>query len=142
MNILTVGLQDNVTNVLNMLHSDNNEHCIQHLFDKEEALIAIRNTAIKWDWIIIQGHDDPGQWKSILCAVNANAGNTPITVLSSHIDGTRLKTPVCSMHNNGNGLSVSRCAMHSLLHEEKEPIDVKHERHPDPIVFEYHAPCR
>ena len=142
MNILTVGLHNNVTGILNMLHDVDNQHCVKHLYEKDEAINAIKNKAIKWDWIIIQGHDDPGQWKSILCAVNANAANTPITVLSSHIDGTRLRTPVCSMHNNGNGLSVSRCAMHSLLHEEKEPINVKQDHQPDPIVFEYHAPCR
>ena len=142
MNILTIGIDNSVSNILNVFESQVNEHKVTHLYNKDEALYAIKDNSNEWDWIIIQGHDDPGHWKSILCAVNANATNTPITVLSSHIDGTRLRTPVCSMHNNGEGLSVSRCAMQSLLEEEKPPIVSHTEEAAAPIVFEYHSPCR
>jgi len=133
MNILTIGISDSVSNILNIIKAQNNEHEIIHLDNSKN-----------WDWIIVQGHDDPGHWKSILCAVNANASSTPITVLSSHIDGTRLRTPVCSMHSNGKGggLSVSRCAMQSLLENEKQPLVNEAEERAAPIVFEYHSPCR
>jgi hypothetical protein len=142
MNILTIGISDSVSHILNIINSQNREHEIIHLDNRDDALRAIKNSSNNWDWIIVQGHDDPGHWKSILCAVNANASNTPITVLSSHIDGTRLRTPVCSMHNNGGGLSVSRCAMQSLLENEKQPLINETEERTAPIVFEYHSPCR
>ena len=142
MNILTIGIDNSVSNILNIFNSSDYEHEVTHLSSRDEALLAIKDTSKNWDWIIIQGHDDPGHWKSILCAVNANATNTPITVLSSHIDGTRLRTPVCSMHNNGGGMSVSRCAMQSLLEDEKPPLVNEAEDVTTPIVFEYHSPCR
>ena len=142
MNILTIGIDDSVSNILNIFDTPNGEHEVKHLVDRDDALRTIKDSRKNWDWIIIQGHDDPGHWKSILCAVNANASNTPITVLSSHIDGTRLRTPVCSMHNNGGGLSVSRCAMQSLLENEKQPLINEPEEATTPIVFEYHSPCR
>ena len=144
MNILTIGISDSVSNILNIIKAENNEHEIIHLDTRDDAINAIKDNSKNWDWIIVQGHDDPGHWKSILCAVNANASSTPITVLSSHIDGTRLRTPVCSMHSNGNGggLSVSRCAMQSLLENEKQPLVNETEERTAPIVFEYHSPCR
>lgn len=142
MNILTIGIDDSVSNILNIFDTPSGEHEVKHLVDRDDALRTIKDSRKNWDWIIIQGHDDPGHWKSILCAVNANASNTPITVLSSHIDGTRLRTPVCSMHNNGEGLSVSRCAMQSLLESEKQPLINEPEEATTPIVFEYHSPCR
>ena len=141
MNILTIGIQQNVSYILDHFRDDDH-HSITHLYSKDEALSTIKDNKQSWDWIIIQGHDDPGHWKSILCAVNANASNTPITVISSHIDGTRLKTPVCSMHDDGNGIKVSRCAMQNLLQDEKPPINIEIEDKPAPIVFEYHSPCR
>lgn len=144
MNILTIGVSQKISALLNLFTSSENEHMVKHTLNKSDALGLIKDNRRTWDWIIIQGHDDPEQWKSVLCAVNANASNTPITVLSSHIDGTRLKTPVCSMHNNGNELSISRCAMQSMLQEEKPAIHVPKQDNsrPAPIVFEYHAPCR
>ena len=151
MNILTIGLHDNVSEVFNKLVFDTCNNIIQ-VFDKENALQLLRNNNNIWDWIIIQGHDDPEHWKSILCAVNAHARSTPITVLSSHIDGTKLKTPVCSMHRNkqNNQMVVSRCAMQNLLQEEDRPEPRIHRPQNNhnqldilaPIVFEYHAPCR
>ncbi|MCW9013935.1 MAG: hypothetical protein OQL06_09145 [Gammaproteobacteria bacterium] len=144
MNILTIGIKNSISDLFNLLFIESQAHNIQHTDKKDEALEIIKSTERFWDWIIIQGHDDPEHWKSILCAVNANAENTPITVLSSHIDGTRMRTPVCSMHNNGNGMSISRCAMQSLLEDESPPLKVapKKTTSPTPIVFEYHAPCR
>jgi hypothetical protein len=142
MNILTIGIDDGVSSILNNFQSPSSEHHITHLCNKDEAINTIRDESKSWDWIIIQGHDDPGHWKSILCAVNANATNTPITVLSSHIDGTRLRTPVCSMHNNGDNMTVSRCAMQSLLENEKRPLVGRVDDETTPIVFEYHSPCR
>ncbi len=142
MNILTIGTHDNITQVFNLLNTLTNAVNITHVIKKDDALSLIKERRKHWDWIIIQGHDDPGHWKSILCALNASAMNTPITVISSHIDGTRLKTPVCSMHSDGEGLSVSRCAMQNLLNEEKPPTKIKVAEGPTPIVFEYHSPCR
>lgn len=142
MNILTIGIDSKVSSILDLLQPQSNSHQITHLYNKDEAIDTIKYGNNNWDWIIIQGNDDPGHWKSILCAVNANASNTPITVLSSHIDGTRLRTPVCSMHDHGNGLSVSRCAMQSLLEDEKRPIVAEADEQTTPIVFEYHSPCR
>lgn len=142
MNILTIGIDEGVFSILNRLNSSFRAHYITHLYDKNDALETIKNGHTNWDWIIIQGHDDPGHWKSILCAVNAAATNTPITVLSSHIDGTRLRTPICSMHDNGDGLSVSRCAMQSLLEDERPPIAADSDEKTAPIIFEYHSPCR
>ena len=142
MNILTIGIDSNVTSMLDALHASSNDNQITHLFRKEDAIAAIKNRAPDWDWIIIQGHDDPDHWKSILCAVNANSSNTQITVLSSHIDGTRLKTPVCSMHNEGGQMSVSRCAMQNLLEQDQRAITSHAEDKTTPIIFEYHSPCR
>ncbi len=145
MNILTIGVSQKISALLNMFTNPESKHMVKHTINKSDALGLIKDNRRTWDWIIIQGHDDPEKWKSILCAVNANASNTPITVLSSHIDGTRLKTPVCSMHNNGHDLSITRCAMQSMLQEDKPAINVQKQQdntRPTPIVFEYHAPCR
>ena len=142
MNILTIGLPDKIGRLFDLLHSQSSSNQIKHSYTKDDAIESIKDNATRWDWIVIQGYDDPEQWKSVLCAVNASASDTPITVLSSHIDGTRLKTPVCSMHNNGNGLSISRCAMQNLLEEEKRPIPNTVDQQPAPMVFEYHSPCR
>ena len=144
MNILTIGVNNSVNTIFSLLFANSRTHNHRHIDEKEEALQLIKNTEQLWDWIIIQGHDNPEHWKSILCAVNANAENTPITVLSSHIDGTRLRTPVCSMHNNGKGMSISRCAMQNLLENESPAINAAPDKSskPAPMIFEYHAPCR
>lgn len=143
MNILTIGLGQNMVELLDSI-ALNSSNRILHLFDSERALLTIKDARNVWDWIILQGHEDPERWKSVLCAAHANASNAQITVLSSHIDGTRLKTPVCSMHTgNDNSLTVSRCAMQSLLQQEHSSRPaIERKKSPAPMVFEYHAPCR
>lgn len=151
MNILTIGLGQNSIDLFDMLAPGHTNRVI-HLFDRDQALLTIKDVRFFWDWVILQGHDNPEHWKSILCAINASARDTAITVLSSHIDGTRLNTPVCSMHNDDNNqLTVSRCAMQSLLQQDgastrvkpRQPEHIREETPaPTPIVFEYHAPCR
>ena len=144
MNILTIGITSSVVKVLEILGSNGQDILVTHADDQLHAheLIENNDNDWDWDWVLIQGHDDPDHWKSILCKINAIASNTPITIVSSHIDGTRLKTPVCSMHNNGNGLSIGHCAMQNLLEEEKPAINSTTEPQESPIVFEYHSPCR
>lgn len=144
MNILTIGLGQNMIDLLDTLVLTPNNRVL-HLFDEERALLTVKDVRNVWDWIILQGHDNPDQWKSILCAAHANASSAQITVLSSHIDGTRLKTPVCSMHTGSdNKLTISRCAMQSLLHQDHHSPrpSIEQKTSPTPIVFEYHAPCR
>lgn len=145
MNILTIGVRNNILKLLNNLIYETCNNVI-HIYEKDKALQIIKDTRLIWDWIILQGHDNPDHWKSILCAVNASATDTPITILSSHIDGTKLHTPVCSMHKNNENddIIVSRCAMQNLLSEEKNNTVQQQEQteNPSPIIFEYHAPCR
>ncbi len=144
MNILTIGLAQNTIDLFEAF-SFNPSNRVVHLHEKDRALLSIKDARNLWDWIILQGHDDPAHWKSILCAVSANASSTQVTVLSSHIDGTRLKTPVCSMHSGkDNKLTVSRCAMQNLLQQENDLASrpVAEPVTPAPIIFEYHAPCR
>lgn len=142
MNILTIGIDSAVSTMLDAMQTDSVNNSVLHLMDRDEAINAIKNDGKQWDWVIIQGHDEPDHWKSILCAVTASAANTQITVLSSHIDGTRLRTPVCSMHSDGEHLTVSRCAMQNLLEQDKRPIANHAEEKTTPIIFEYHSPCR
>lgn len=146
MNILTIGLEQSTIDMFDML-APNNTNRIKHLYDKNQALLSIRDSRNYWNWIILQGHDNPEHWKSILCAINASTTNTSITVLSSHIDGSKLRTPVCSMHSDENdNLAISRCAMQSLLQQDRStnPVEQIRAESPTatPIVFEYHAPCR
>lgn len=143
MNILTIGLAQNTIELFDAF-SINPSNRVVHLHEKSRALHSIKDVRNLWDWIILQGHDDPGHWKSILCALNASACSTQVTVLSSHIDGTRLKTPVCSMHSGKDKqLTVSRCAMQNLLQQETDLASQQIETNkPAPIIFEYHAPCR
>ncbi len=143
MNILTVGLPKPSIHMLDQLCCNSSNH-ILHIDDRKRALSTLREIRNYWDWIILQGSDNPADWKSILCSINSNAVRSQITVLSHHIDGTRLKTPVCSMHSNKQGkLSVSHCAMQNILQQEHSTImdDIKTDE-TSPIVFEYHAPCR
>ncbi len=145
MNILTIGLAQNTIDLFDTFSFDSTNRVV-HLHEKDRALHSIKDVRNLWDWIILQGHDDPGHWKSILCALNANASNIQVTVLSSHIDGTRLKTPVCSMHSGKDKkMTVSRCAMQNLLQQEQDnDLASRHVEldKPAPIIFEYHAPCR
>jgi len=144
MNILTIGLQEKFTEIFNQLVIETCNNLL-HVYEKENALKIIKSGTNIWDWIIIQGHDNPEHWKSVLCAVNAHSNGTQITVLSSHLDGTKLKTPVCSMHKSDtdNEMVVSRCAMQSMLQEQPLTHLPNEDIEPvSPIVFEYHAPCR
>ena len=144
MNILTIGLQEKFTDIFNQLVIETCNNLL-HVYEKEKALKIIKSSTNIWDWIIIQGHDNPEHWKSILCAVNAHSNDTQITVLSSHLDGTKLKTPVCSMHKSDtdNEMVVSRSAMQSMLQEQPASQSLREEVElTSPIVFEYHAPCR
>ena len=144
MNILTIGLNQNTIEIFNQL-STNPVNKVLHLTNREKAIITIKDVRLLWDWIVLQGSDEPSYWKSILCAINSSPQHSQITVLSSHIDGTRLTTPVCSMHSSDdNKLTVSRCAMQSILQQEPSiPYTPENStQEPAPIVFEYHAPCR
>ena len=141
MNILTIGLNSETIRLFNLL-SVNSISQIWHTSSRENAISSIQNQNNHWDWIVLQGSDEDGYWRSVLCAIHARMEQTPVTILSSHIDGRRLKAPMCSISTDAHSIGIDHCALQSLLFDDRPATSSVSQAEDMPIVFSYHAPCR
>lgn len=111
--------------------------------DAQRALEAAEVSQGGYEWILVAGQGRPRDDFALVCALRRRSPGTPISVLAHEaVYSNESAPPMCAIDVQDDGMQILRCALHQqALAERVEPRNVERQDR-QPVVFEYHAPCR
>jgi hypothetical protein len=108
----------------------------------EQALRELERGVHGYGWVLIEGG---GAAHATAEAVRAHGGTIPIAVFNHYETAsarTRAAPPLCAVETTCDGLQILRCALHRAAQQPDGQRALHEAIDTQPLVFEYHAPCR
>lgn len=123
---------------------DRDNSQVVHYRDPDQALRDLDRGVESYGWVLI----DSGCRDAYATAASVNARHSrlPVAVFNpvqnGQAIGTAAKPALCAVETTDDGLQILRCALHRASQEPGGRETLRDAIDAQPIVFEYHAPCR
>ncbi len=112
-----------------------------HYRDSEQALRELARGVHEYGWVLIEG----GGNAQATAEVVRTRGDMPVA-LFNHYDprasASHAAPALCAVETTCDGLQILRCALHRASVEPDGQRALHEAIDSQPLVFEYHAPCR
>ena len=117
-----------------------------HYDDSEQAMQDLDRGVERYGWVLIDSAC--GNAWATAAAVNARHAPLPVAVFTNYSRAqatARTASPapaLCAVETTRDGLQLLRCALHRAGQEPGGTQALHEAIESQPVVFEYHAPCR
>ena len=116
---------------------------VVHFHDAEQAMRDLEQGVQHYGWVLIES--GCGDAHATARTLNARHRRLPVAVFYPVREGQAMapaSPPLCAVETTADGLQILRCALHSASQEPGGRDSLHRAIDSQPVVFEYHAPCR